>query len=74
MKYHMFVIINISPNLLQNYRFSLRITQNVLSQKKKKGKMSSRRKYHNVTSLKIDVIEKCYYIRKKEFNRKQQQQ
>ena len=35
-KYHMFLIINISPNLLQNYRFSLRITQNVLSQKKKK--------------------------------------
>ena len=41
---------------------------------KKNGKKSSRRKYHNVTSLKIDVIEKYYYIRKKEFNRKQQQQ
>ena len=40
----------------------------------KNGKMSSRRKYHNVTLLKIDVIEKYYHIRKKEFNRKQQQQ
>ena len=40
----------------------------------KNGKKSSRRKYHNVTSLKIDVIENYYYIRKKEFNRKQQQQ
>ena len=37
------------------------------------GKKSSRRKYHNVTSLKIDVIEKYYYIRKK-INKKQQQQ
>ena len=27
-------------------------------------KKSSRRKYHIVTSLKIDVIEKYYYIRK----------
>ena len=40
----------------------------------KNGKMSSRRKYHNVRSLKIDVIEKYYYIRKTEFNKKQQQQ
>ena len=31
-------------------------------------------KYHNVTSLKIDVIGKYYYYGKKEFNRKQQQQ
>ena len=40
----------------------------------KNGKKSSRRKYQSVTSLKIDVIEKYYYIRKKEFNRKRQQQ
>ena len=40
----------------------------------KNGKKSPRWKYPNVTSLKIDVIEKYYYIRKKEFNRKQQQQ
>ena len=39
-----------------------------------KWKKSSRQKYHNVKSLKIDVLEKCYCIRKKEFNRKQQQQ
>ena len=40
----------------------------------KNGKKSSSRKYHNVTPLRIDVIEKYYYIRKEEFNRKQQQQ
>ena len=40
----------------------------------KNGKKFLPRKYHNVTSLKIDVIEKYYYIRKKGFNRKQQQQ
>ena len=40
----------------------------------KNGKKSSRRKYHNVTPLRIDAIEKYYYIRKEEFNRKQQQQ
>ena len=40
----------------------------------KNGKNLSRRKYHNVTPLKIDVIKKYYHIRKKEFNRKQQQQ
>ena len=40
----------------------------------KNGKKLSRRKYHNVTSLDIEVIEKYYYIRKEEFNRKQQQQ
>ena len=40
----------------------------------KNGKKLSHRKYHNVTSLKIDVNEKYYYIRKKEFNKKQQQQ
>ena len=37
----------------------------------KNGKKLSRRKYHNVASLKIDVIEKYHYIRKEEFNRKQ---
>ena len=40
----------------------------------KNEKKSSRRKYHNVTSVKIDIIEKYYYIRKKEFNGEQQQQ
>ena len=40
----------------------------------KNGKKLSRRKYHNLTSLKIEVIEKYYYLRKEEFNRKQQQQ
>ena len=40
----------------------------------KNGKKSSRRKYYNMISLKIDIIEKCYYIRKTELNRKQQQQ
>ena len=40
----------------------------------KNGEKLSPRKYHNVTSLKIDAIEKYYYIRKKGFNRKQQQQ
>ena len=40
----------------------------------KNGKKSSRRKYHYVALLKIDAIEKYYYIRKEEFNRKQQQQ
>ena len=40
----------------------------------KNGKKQSRQKYHNVTSLKIDIIEKYYYIRKKEFSWKQQQQ
>ena len=40
----------------------------------KNGNKSSHQKYHNVTSLKMGVIEKFYYIRKKEFNRKQQQQ
>ena len=34
------------------------------------GKKLSHRKYHNLTSLEIDVIEKHYHIRKKEFNRK----
>ena len=32
---------------------------------KKNGKNSSRLIYHNVTSLKIDLIEKYYYIPKK---------
>ena len=39
----------------------------------KNGKKSSRRIYHNVVSLKIDVIEK-YYCTRKKINRKQQQQ
>ena len=38
----------------------------------KNGNKLSRRKYRNVKSLKIDVIEKYYYIRNKEFNRIQQ--
>ena len=63
----MFVILNISSNLLQT--LSSFLTNNL-----KNGKKSSRRKYHNVSSLKIDDLEKYYYIRKKEFNRKQQQQ
>ena len=40
----------------------------------KNGKKLSRRKYHNVTSLEIDVTEKYVYILKKEFNRKLQPQ
>ena len=40
----------------------------------KHGKKSSRQIYNNVTLLKINVIEKYFYMRKKEFNRKQQQQ
>ena len=40
---------------------------------KKNGKKLSLRKYHNVTPLRIDVIEKYYYIQKEEFYRKQQQ-
>ena len=40
----------------------------------KYGKKISHRKYHNMTSLKIEVIEKFYFIRKTEFDRKQQQQ
>ena len=40
----------------------------------KNGKNLSRRKYYNVTLLKIDVIEKYYYIQKERFNRKLQQQ
>ena len=39
------------------------MTQNVMSQKI--GKKSSHRKYHNVTSLKIGIIGKYYYIQKK---------
>ena len=68
----MFVIINISSNLLQTLWSYL--TNNSKCYVTKNGKKSSRRKYHNLTSLKIDVIEKNYYVRKKEFNRKQQQQ
>ena len=39
----------------------------------KNGKKLLRRKYHNMTSLKIEGIEKYYYLRKEEFKRKQQQ-
>ena len=67
----MFVIINISSNLLQT--LSSFLTNNSKFYVQKNGKKSSRRKYHNVASLEIDVIEKYYYIWKKEFNRKQQQ-
>ena len=67
----MFLIIKISSNLLETS--SSFLTNNSKFYVTKNGKKSSRRKYHNVTSLKIDVIEKYYYIRKKEFNRKQQQ-
>ena len=68
----MFVVINISCNLLQTLSYFL--TNNSKSYVTKNGKKSSHCKYHNVMSLKIDVYEKYYYIRKKEFNRKQQQQ
>ena len=68
----MFVIINISPNLLQTLSsFLTNISKCYVT---KNGKKLSRRKYHNATSLKIDIIGKYYYIRKKQFNRKQQQQ
>ena len=43
-----------------------------MSQKKWKKVVTS--EISNVTSLKIEVIEKYYYIQKEEFNRKQQQQ
>ena len=60
-KYHMFVIINISSNLLQT--LSSFLTNNskcyVTKKQKKNGKKSSCRKYHNVTSLKnITIFEK----------------
>ena len=66
----MFVIINITCSLLQT--LSSFFTTNQKCYATKNGKKSSRRKYHNVTSLKIDIIEKHYYIREREFNRKQQ--
>ena len=68
----MFVSINSSSNLLQSLLSFL--TNNSKCYVTKNGKKSSSRKYHNVTSLKIDVIEKYYDIRKKKFNRKKQQQ
>ena len=58
----MFVIINISSNLLQT--LSSFLTNKSKCYVTKNGK-KSRRKYYNVTSLKIDVIEKYYYICKK---------
>ena len=60
----MFVIINISFNLLQTLS-SFLINNSKRYVIKKNAKKSSCRKYHNATSLKIEVIEKYYYIRKK---------
>ena len=40
----------------------------------KNEEKSSRPKYHNVTSSKIDAIGKYYYILQEEFNKKQQHQ
>ena len=68
----MFLIINISSNLLET--LSCFFSNNSKCYVTKNGKNSSRRKYHNLTPLKIDGIEKYYRIRKKEFNRKRQQQ
>ena len=67
----MFIIIKISSNLLQT--ISSFLTNDSKSYVTKNGKKLSRRKY-SLRSLKIDAIEKYYYIREKEFNRKQQQQ
>ena len=58
----MLVIINISSNLLQT--LSSFLTNNSKCYATKNGK------YHNVTSLKIDVIGKYYYIRKKRIQQK----
>ena len=56
-KYHMFVIINISSNLLQT--LSSFLTNNSKCYVTKNGKRSSCRKYHNVMSLKnITIFEK----------------
>ena len=59
----MFVIINISSNLLQT--LSSFFTHNSKRYVTKNGKKLSGQKYHNVASLKIEVIEKYYYIRKR---------
>ena len=56
----MFVILNISSNLLQT--LSSFLTNNSKCYVTKNGEKSSRQKYHNVSSLKIDVTEKYYYI------------
>ena len=63
----MFVIINISSNLLQT--LSSFLTNNSKCYVTKKMGKSC-----HVRNIKCDVIEKYYYIRKEEFNRKQQQQ
>ena len=63
----MFVIINISSNLLQT--LSSFLTNDWKFYVIKNGKKSSRRIYHNVASLKYITI-----FEKKKFNRKQQQQ
>ena len=68
----MFVSVSISSNLLRTLLSF--VTNNSKFYVTKNGKKSPRRKYHNVTSLEIDVIERYYYIQKKELNRKQQQQ
>ena len=63
----MFVIINISSNLLQT--LSSFLTNN--------SKCYVTKKWEKIVMSEIsycDIIEKYYYIRKKEFNRKQQQQ
>ena len=64
----MFAIINILSNLLQTLSSFLKNNSKCYVTTKK-WKKSSRRKYHNVTSLKNITI-----FEKKEFNRKQQQQ
>ena len=68
----MFVTINISSNLLQTLS-SFLTNNSKYDMSQKNGKKSSRRIYHNVVSLKIDVIEK-YYCTRKKINSKQQQQ
>ena len=68
----MFVIINISSNLLQT--LSSFLTNNLKCYVTKKWKKSRHVGNISVTSLKIDVIEKYFCIPKKKFNRKQQQQ
>ena len=62
----MFVIINISSNLLQT--LSSFLTNNSKCYATKKWKKSRHVGNISVTSLKIDVIEKYYSIPKKEFN------
>ena len=52
----MFVIINISSSLLQTLSSFLK--NNSKCYVTKNGEKPSRRKYHNVTPFKIDVIEK----------------